>query len=242
MLEKLVLRNANAVVCVSRALGASLLRKSGRSSLPLAVVPNGYDEEDFRQSEPARGPGWHIVYCGSLGRLVDPSNFLRACAMFVARRPQLRRRLRLMFVGEAIGADFESLAAELGLHDIAQFTGYVPHHEAVRYLRSADVLLLLLTGTTSQDVVPGKIFEYLRAGKRILAIMPPGETAELLRTYAPGSVICENTVEAIEQAMAEVLARPGDKPWVNSEGVTQFERRRLAGQFARVLEAVSGVG
>ncbi len=239
MLEKLVLKRADAVVCVSRALGASLSLKSSRRGLRLAVIPNGYDEEDFRHGPAPRWQRGRIVYCGSLSRLADPSNFLRACALLLAQRPQLRRQLRLVFVGSEIGHDFRSLAAELGLGELVEFTGYVAHRQAIQLLQSAEVLLLLLTGTTSRDVVPGKIFEYLRAGRPILAIIPPGETAELLHRYAPGAAIVENTVEAIARAIVEVLGRRRGEALVDVVGVRQFERRQLAADFARVLEMVS---
>lgn len=239
MLEKLVLKRADAVVCVSRALGASLSYKSSRRRLRVAVIPNGYDEADFQQAAAPRGHRGRIVYCGSLSRLADPTNLLRACALLAVQRPQLRRHLRLVFVGGEIGHDFQGLAAKLGLEDVVEFTGYVAHQQAVKLLQSAEVLLLLLTGTTSRDVVPGKIFEYLRAGRPILAIIPPGEAEELLRRYAPGTVIAENTVDAIAKAIVEVLGTRRRGTWVDAVGVRQFERRQLAADFAQVLQMVS---
>ncbi|MCR4437596.1 MAG: glycosyltransferase family 4 protein [bacterium] len=241
-LERLVLRCADAVVCVSRQLSVSLRDKSGRERLPVAVIPNGYDEQDFRPVQMRRSSSRNVVYCGSLSRLADPSNLLKACASLVGQRPDLRGRLRLTFVGESIGLDLSGLVARLGLHGLVHATGYVEHESAVRFLQEADVLVLLLTGTTSRDVVPGKVFEYLRAGKPILAIVPPGETADLLRRHAPASVLSDNTVESIEQALLGMLTSPQRTRRADKVGLQQFERRSLTAQFARLLDEVSERG
>ncbi|MBC7186510.1 MAG: glycosyltransferase family 4 protein [Calditrichaeota bacterium] len=239
-LERLVLRCVDAVVCVSRELSLSLRDKSGRESLPVAIIPNGYDEQDFRPVPPRRSSTRNIVYCGSISRLADPSNLLKACASLVSRRPEFRRILRVTFVGESIGLDLPGLVARLGLDRLVDCTGYVEHDKAVRFLQEADLLVLLLTGTTSRDVVPGKVFEYLRAGKPILAIVPPGETADLLRGYAPGAVLTDNSVASIEQGLMEVLTRPARTHRVDMLRLQRFERRYLTGQLAEVLNKASG--
>ncbi len=237
-LERLVLRHADRVVCVSHALAASLRRKSRRHDVVPAVIPNGYDEEDFYPQPRTAGQARQLVYCGSLGRLADPSNYLNACAAVMRRHHLGAPDLRLVFVGATVDVDLYGLVSGLGLQEVVEVTGYVEHRTAVERLQSADVLVLLLTGTTSQDVVPGKVFEYLRAGKPILAVAPPGETIELLRSHAPHAAVCQDTPEAIEQALEELLFHPLRVHKAGGTSLLQFERRHLAQQFAQVLDSL----
>lgn len=237
-LERIVLHHADAVVCVSHALAASLKSKSRRRDFASVVIPNGYDEEDFGPSPPRAKRGKLLVYCGSVGRLAHPGNYLKACAALIQKRRLNTSALRVVFVGTAIGVDLQGLVSQLGLERYVEVTGYLEHRAAVRWLQAADVLVLLLTGTTSQDVVPGKVFEYLRARKPILAVASPGETVDLLEESAPQVVICQDTPEAIEQGLDELLYGASKVTEGSRAGLERFERRHLAARLAEVLNSV----
>jgi hypothetical protein len=65
---------------------------------------------------------------------------------------------------------------------------YLDHVEALRLLRSAQGLCVLLSGVEGAErVVPAKVFEYLASRRPILAIAPQGELWEIVRAYPAGS-------------------------------------------------------
>ena len=92
------------------------------------------------------------------------------------------------FVGDFRDRD-RAVIAELGLDDRVELIPYLPRHEALALQRDSDALLLLVpTGEgRGRFVVTTKIFEYLAAGRPILAAVPEdGAAAALLRETGPG--------------------------------------------------------
>lgn len=66
------------------------------------------------------------------------------------------------------------LAAQYALQSIVQVHDSIPYKEALRAQREADVLLLLLwNDPREKGIYTGKLFEYIGAGRPILAIGPP---------------------------------------------------------------------
>jgi glycosyltransferase involved in cell wall biosynthesis len=109
-------------------------------------------------------------------------------------------------------------------------------------MHSADVLLLIANTTPGAEAtVPGKLFEYLAAGRPVLAIAPPeSSTADVLRQVGGGWLAPAHDPAAIacvlERAFREQQAggvRPPDP-----RQVARFDRRLLAGDLARLFDEV----
>jgi hypothetical protein len=80
----------------------------------------------------------------------------------------------------------------------------VTRRESLREMVSASALLLVQPGTTVS--VPGKAYEYLAAGRPLLALAEEGETAELVRASGIGtSVRPDAGIEALEAALISVI-------------------------------------
>jgi glycosyltransferase involved in cell wall biosynthesis len=106
----------------------------------------------------------------------------------------------------------------------------------------ADVLLLIIgAGPGSEAVFTGKIFEYLAAGKAILALIPPGVAADLLMEARIGLVVPPDGPEAIADALTELFT-----DWQNGklnispvpEVVARYNRRRQTKNLANLLDEV----
>jgi glycosyltransferase involved in cell wall biosynthesis len=198
-LARLVARQADGISCVSDAIADEV-----RSLEPRGVVrtiANGSDFDDFAGLEYRPASRFRITHAGSFFGRRDPRPFLQAFhdsgIDAVAR-----------FVGDFRSSDRE-WAETLGLGDRLELIPYAPRSESLRLQRDSEALLLLVpdAGGRGKGVLSGKVFEYLAAGRPILAVVPPdGAAAALIRETGAGVVVAPDDVDGIRDALREMHA------------------------------------
>jgi glycosyltransferase involved in cell wall biosynthesis len=106
-------------------------------------------------------------------------------------------------------------------------------------------LLLLVpdAGGRGKGVLSGKVFEYIAAGRPILAVVPPdGAAAELVRETGSGIVAAPDDVDAIKTALVELHSRfaNGGLPSVelSTRDEERLSRRARVEEMAQLLEEV----
>ncbi|UCH78678.1 MAG: glycosyltransferase [Candidatus Coatesbacteria bacterium] len=234
--EARVLSEAAAVTAVTAGMAEQYGRRVP-AGCPVIFLPNGYDEADFvSPAPPAAGP-FVVAYSGQLYAGRRPGTFFEAAARFVKRRNLGPGDFLVRLVGP-IGPGVARRAAAAGLP--VEATGLVEHGEAVRAMREADVNLLLIGSRPGAEAtLTGKIFEYLRAGRPILALVPPpGEAAALIREFEAGVVVPPDDVDGAERALEELYERRGAAAAPPPPGLERYERRRLAAELAAAFEEV----
>jgi glycosyltransferase involved in cell wall biosynthesis len=148
----------------------------------IIMVPNGYDEKDFKDYRTGQNKDKMILlHCGRFGVAGrNPICFLAAIKRLIER--QIRIQLRI--IGDQ-GSDFDHRIADLGLSRFVQVVGQVPHRTAIESMGQCDVLVIYQEQYNTQITpIAGKTYEYLRSGKPILAITPPGDNLDLIQQYA----------------------------------------------------------
>jgi glycosyltransferase involved in cell wall biosynthesis len=104
----------------------------------------------------------------------------------------------------------------------------------------ADVLLFLLRDMPGiDDMIPARLYEYLRLGKPILAVAPDGAAKDLVERNG-GTVIHPADVDGLA-AQLEAITR-GRLPAgadATSPEVTRFSRRAQALELGRALQQVA---
>ena len=104
---------------------------------------------------------------------------------------------------------------------------------------------LLLVPGPGEGTMPGKIYEYLRAGKPVLCLADEGPARELIAQAGIGWLAPSSDVEEIARVLGEVfpvlLSRSFSSPDVRS-WLRTFDRREIAGRIAEHLNAVTGRG
>jgi glycosyltransferase involved in cell wall biosynthesis len=150
--------------------------------------------------------------------------------------------IRFAFVGE--GADKSRLrrrVRELGLGNVALRPG-VPHDQVPDLLAAADICLVTLRDLPLFSAfIPSKIFEYLAAGKAVVAAVT-GETAQILREAGACVVPPENST-ALAAAIRSLAASPQQREDMGRRGrcyaEKYFDRTTLAQQYRKLLEMPS---
>ena len=197
---RLVARRADAVSCVSEAIAEEIHGLDPRGIV--RTIANGCDFDDFAGMEYRPAARFRITHAGSFFGRRDPRPFLQALhdsgVDAVAR-----------FVGDFRSSDRE-WAGSLGLGDRLELIDYAPRTESLRLQRDSEALLLLVpdAGGRGRGVLSGKVFEYLAAGRPILAVVPPdGAAADLIRETGAGEVVAPDDVDGIGRALAAMHAR-----------------------------------
>jgi glycosyltransferase involved in cell wall biosynthesis len=250
-LESAVVHAADRVLVVSEPMrGAMLARYPDLPAAKVVLLPNGYDRQDFASLQPEviqaadEANRFLLVYSGSFyGRRQTAEKFLLALKQIIEAGLVPKERLRVRFVGNS-GKGTLDLIETIGLKEVCQTTGYLPHRQSLAHLMAADVLLLIVgRGPGSEAVFTGKIFEYLASGKTILCLADPGAAADLVREAQAGVVVDPEDIEAIADQIKELYLRWVDgalnRQQAKPEVVERYERSALTGQLAAVLNEIT---
>ncbi len=116
----------------------------------------------------------------------------------VALLLQKGHRIRLRFVG-SVSAGQRELILKSCPGAMPEFLSYVTHGEAIRFMREASLLLLIIPDHFSnRSIVTGKLFEYLASSRPVLCIGPAGgDAADILERSGHGKCAGYNDVAGI---------------------------------------------
>jgi glycosyltransferase involved in cell wall biosynthesis len=175
--ERRVIEQADIIVSVSEDVKRIFAEKSRKPiAAKTVVVPNGYDEDDFKLKDIPIENRKIITYTGTISEAYDVDKLLEA---LVRLNDKLKEELLLRFVGK-IPQTVEQRFRDTGLE--IELVGYVDHNKSIEYLLRSDLLLLVLPKVkNNKGILTGKFFEYLAAQKPILAIGPvDGDLARII--------------------------------------------------------------
>jgi glycosyltransferase involved in cell wall biosynthesis len=240
-LEARVLDGADRILAASRTHADRIAKSSPARAGRVVHLPNGF-EPDAGEAPPAAGdpsPTFELVFTGTLSQMPEIEVLLEALHELLARRPELRRRVRARFAGP-YDRGYEDRAVALGLIGIVEFSGPQSHATSRTLQRRAD-LLLLWKPRGMPTMVPGKLYEYLASGRPIVAMLPAGEEASDLAERGGASRLDPGDRKAlaaeIERHVDRWLAggREPDRavPWIEAH-----TRGALAARLARELDGV----
>lgn len=237
--ERRVLEGADLVTTASET-HAEDVRGSGLRLRRLEHLPNGFEPAPGEPPEPDPAH-MRLVFTGTLSLMEDAGTLLDALHDLGIAVPEARRRLRVDLAGP-YDADHEDRALALGLMGQVRFLGGLPHAESRRLQRAADLLLLWKPrGPGYRTMVPGKLYEYLDAGRPVLALLPAeDEAARIVRRFG-GEVVAPGDSQALARALERrytewrAAGRSADR---RPEGLESLSRERLAARFARLLDSL----
>jgi glycosyltransferase involved in cell wall biosynthesis len=214
-------------------------------------VPNGFDPDDLDRASRCAVTfdrrRWVVAHTGSIfpdGR--DPTWFFEALTRLLAAGTLEPGDVQTVWCGRNLEIVARALGRYPHLAPAVELRGEVSYEESLAVQRAASALLLLEDPDPSaRGRLPAKIYEYLAAGRPILArACRDGVVAALLGETGAGTVVA--TVEDAVPAMARLIdawrrSRPAAS--VLPEVLARHTRRASTARLARVLDrVVEGAG
>jgi hypothetical protein len=204
-----------------------------------AVVPNGWDEQAAQAgqapAEPRASDRATVGYLGNLGRHCDLPEFLATLRAALNGAPGLARRIGFEFVGMKTDTERRLLNA-FDAPDVLRDTPQMPLSAAQAAMRGCDALLLFNPPLLAR-YIPGKAYEYIASGSRILLYGEGGELEPLLSTYPAAIRVHRGDAPGLAAALDTIASRSGEQR-VDPSLVERYSRGRRAGEHMDLLERV----
>lgn len=231
-LERKVLKEADEVFTNNDFVRNQFEEIAGRQ---VKVISNGYDEADFRDFQKKDTDIFTIRHVGIIDEMRDPSNFLKALKLFISDHPE--RKFKVEFIGNVADTFQRKVLNDNALNQHIDFKPYQPHDEIIRLYEKTDVLLLVLANTSNAaGNTPGKIYEYLRSGARILALGPTeGEVAAILQYTEAGKIAAHHDTIQIKENLEQFFQTYIHNARQESKHVEEYSRKAQAGKVAEIL-------
>jgi glycosyltransferase involved in cell wall biosynthesis len=220
----------------ARVLNTPSMREWFEQGFPFAaagrnfVVPNGFDAAANGATPDRDGP-LRIVHAGEIYGSRSLVPLLRAIERSSARHDT--RSIRVTSYGALPAAEWQRIRAA-GLERFIEERPRIPFADLFAELQRAHVLLALVSEHMTYST-PYKVYDYMAAGRPILALAPDGAALhELLAESGAGESAEPQDIAGIELALERLLFGPA--PAANTR-IDRYRWSNLAKQYSTVIEA-----
>jgi len=240
-------RTLASASCLTSPSAPACAALAARYGVPVAVVPNGFDPDDV-----ARAAGravtldrrrWVLAHTGSVfedGR--DPTWLFEAVSRLVATGAFAPGDVQIVWCGRRLDVVAWALRGYPALTPAVELRGEVAYEESLALQRAASALLLLEGAEAwAAARLPAKVYEYLAAGRPILArACPDGAVAALLRETGAGTVVtgAEDAVPVVARLIGEWQRSGTPTVPVPPSALVPYTRRAATARLASVLDRV----
>jgi glycosyltransferase involved in cell wall biosynthesis len=228
-LEKSVLQNAGAVVFVTVTMSQDYEKKYPFIKEKSNVLYWGYSEEDFHliSDSPTKRISDEeiILHAGNIFDYQNPEKFWKTIKLEIDKG----RKLKVRFIG-TVAKEIKQSITNSGLDSFTEYKGFLPYNEVIREMMNASFLLVC---ATEPRHVPGKLFEYLRAGKPIIAFGDGNdEVRRILNDAEAGMMFGYN--EGGEEFFRKLSTFKTDFNFIK-----KFERKSITENFAELINSIA---
>ncbi len=236
-LERSACRLADHVTVTTMRARQLLKERHGLPDDRCSLLTQGFDDRCAPASCPSRsgseGARLELLYTGSFYGFRRHDELLKA----VLATPGVRLSIASINVPEDL------VAASRAAPDSVRLLGFLHHIEALRLQREAHVLLNIANDDSCQ--VPGKLYEYLGAGRPILHLGGAADDAAALLLAGTGrGITCANEAGAIAAVLAEWrdrLSRPEGLPPIDHDArIEPYSWSRIADRLDAIIRTCTG--
>lgn len=236
--EKKVLVNADFVIANTSVNKNIYIEKFDVSKDKIEVITNGYDKSDFENVKIEKLNDKKIIF-SHIGQFYGDYNaqpFLYALSTIKNEIKDIEFR----FIGKVTEQD-KKLIKKLQLERLIKLYGYCSHKKALEYLKKSDFLILIVSNSNWNYWIPGKTFEYINSGRKILAILPEnGNCAEIIRNTKTGVVISPDKINKIAKTILNFTQNYRIESFVpNNTEIQKYERRNLTKILANIFNEIN---
>lgn len=242
--ERWVVRNATRMTCATEPIRRELAARYPYKRWQIHLIHNGFDPGQIDPVDPVLLDETRcvILHGGTFYGPRSPFPLLEGLRELQRLYPKKAERLLVVFMGhpDYMGRPLGEIVAEYGVGDLVRVLPPAPHREAIAAMKGADVALLFgQSGDPSMAPVPAKVYEYVGAGKPVLAIGAGQEARGIIRQGGCHLwAVDEGDTQAIVGTLKEILAdygryrQQGQQNWKPRQA---FTRARMAEKLEAVM-------
>lgn len=242
--EHKILRDSVCVSVVTPAYKRILSSRYPDIAHKIRLYTNGYPDEalENKAGERVRHGTMVIRHFGRIYGTRDIGGLLAAVEKLIQEGQISEDEISLEFFGPPFSPAQQAQLAASQYKAYVKQPGYVALSDSFALQKSADLLLLV---ETTNDVYPGKVFEYLALRRPILGVLArEGILWQLLEQAGDHFLAAHDDPEAIRECLIRAIdlwrKRELRLQYVNEELVESFSRRRIVSEmsqeFIRIIE------
>ena len=226
---------ADVVTAVNGTIGSEL---SGES----ITLLGGYDPDDFKSIDAIPTDDKFILcYMGTFCDLHPIEPFLKAASIAVAGNSRFAEKLAFRIIGANNKKDIRDKAKGFGLAEKIELFDYLPHRDAINLAATAAVFLLSVP-VGHEDIITGKIFDYLALPPPILASVPSGGEAEkIIAQYGAGISVDPGNAEEMAKEMIRLYQMWLDNNRWDKKDISDLSRLKMADRLAKLFDGICNV-
>lgn len=235
-LERWIVGCADKIVVNTETHRREMLERHGKDIF--VTIRNSFDKDDFNGINGTRYDVFTIAHVGSIYGLRHPDILLKALKRFEQITCNGQLRLQIIFAGLNDSYLMESVKL-YGVEKYVKIMPLVPHREAIEIMMRSHLLLLIKAmGPGSLGQIPGKFFEYIGTGNKILFLgSARSEVADIIREMNAGYIF-----EHDENGIIDMLSREygafleGDSRRLASMDIEKFSSEHMADKMIDLFE------
>jgi glycosyltransferase involved in cell wall biosynthesis len=237
-MESLVLNGADRVIATCNTTRDVFRSKVKQSPEKIMTITNGFDRDDFDFGKivPVK---FTITYLGTLAGNYDIEDLIKAIDHFNLLE---KADITMQFIGKT---DEKAIAGLRKISNVSvKLIPYVNHGKAMEYLAgSAAFLLVIPADRKINEMIPGKLFEYLASERPVIALGPKdSDTATILAETGGGRIFAKAEFKALGEYLIELYKNFKSGHFeTNPSGIDQYSRKNLAEKYAEIINSISGV-
>lgn len=243
--EKSVFNEANYIEVAWQGITKDALQKyPDLNKNKFIHIPNGFDSSDFIKIPKQNNNKFTITYTGSMYGRRNPDALFRAINQLITDNKIHKELFQINLIGR-FGEEVHYMIQNSSFVDSIKVVNYLPHSESIIELQKADILLLIVDeAKESEEIVPGKVYEYIGIKRPILAIAPENSAiAELLKETQAGLLAHQSNINGIADNFLNFFKKWQNKELLyqpNDAAISKYERKNAAKDLAELFNQIIG--
>lgn len=239
-LERSVLNNADFVVAASEGYLDIIKSKGIKNNYE--VLTNGFDPDDFQNIEQKSTSKFIITYTGNMPSTRNPEKLWIALEELVEENLEFANNFEFHFAGvmdDEIRQKIKSMKFFKNFID----HGYLNHKNVLELTFNSHLLIMIVNRVaTSNEILPGKIFEYIASGNFILVIGPEsGVSARLINYVKQGTAVDYEEKDKMKSLIIELFNKwkQNDLKKIDSSEKYEFTRERITQKLIQIINSIT---